>query len=275
MADQKISALTASTTPLVGTEVLPIVQSGTTKQVSVANLTAGRAVSMSTMTATGNTASVGGPASAWNSLFNALELAGNGAIMGVDSLNLFNNAFYNGSDYIYKTTAAATRLLTSGGEWNFYRAPSGTAGTAIVFGTPKMTLDASDNLTIAGTTATKASGTTWSNPSDVRLKDNIRDYAKGIAELMQIQVREWEYNGKGGTQAGLKGLGVVADEAMLVLPDTVSTYEAKLESDDKEVTAIKKFDATEITWLLVSTVQEQQTLIRNLTARLDALEGST
>jgi hypothetical protein len=45
MADLKISALTASTTPLAGTEVLPIVQSSTTKQVSVANLTAGRTVS--------------------------------------------------------------------------------------------------------------------------------------------------------------------------------------------------------------------------------------
>ena len=45
MADSKISALPASTTPLAGTEVLPIVQSTTTKQVSVANLTAGRAVS--------------------------------------------------------------------------------------------------------------------------------------------------------------------------------------------------------------------------------------
>jgi len=45
MADLKISALPASTTPLAGSEVLPIVQSSTTKQVSVANLTAGRAVS--------------------------------------------------------------------------------------------------------------------------------------------------------------------------------------------------------------------------------------
>jgi hypothetical protein len=42
MADTKISALPASTTPLAGTEVLPIVQSGVTKQVSVASLTAGR-----------------------------------------------------------------------------------------------------------------------------------------------------------------------------------------------------------------------------------------
>lgn len=44
MADVKISALPASTTPLGGTETVPLVQSGTTKKVSVDNLTAGRAV---------------------------------------------------------------------------------------------------------------------------------------------------------------------------------------------------------------------------------------
>jgi hypothetical protein len=45
MADVKISALPASTTPLAGTEVLPIVQSGATKQVAVSDLTVGRNVS--------------------------------------------------------------------------------------------------------------------------------------------------------------------------------------------------------------------------------------
>jgi hypothetical protein len=50
MADSKISALPASSTPLAGTEVLPIVQSSTTKQVSVANLTTGRAVSFASAT---------------------------------------------------------------------------------------------------------------------------------------------------------------------------------------------------------------------------------
>lgn len=44
MADKKISALTAAATPLAGTEVLPIVQAGNTVKVSVANLTAGRAI---------------------------------------------------------------------------------------------------------------------------------------------------------------------------------------------------------------------------------------
>jgi hypothetical protein len=59
MADLKISALPASTTPLAGTEILPIVQSATTRQVSVANLTAGRAVSALSLTST-NDATING-----------------------------------------------------------------------------------------------------------------------------------------------------------------------------------------------------------------------
>ena len=59
MADTKISALPASTTPLAGTEVLPIVQSSSTVQVSVANLTAGRAVATGALTVTGTLTATG------------------------------------------------------------------------------------------------------------------------------------------------------------------------------------------------------------------------
>jgi len=55
MADKKISALTAASTPLAGTEVLPIVQSGSTVKVSIANVTAGRSVSTKDLTATSGT----------------------------------------------------------------------------------------------------------------------------------------------------------------------------------------------------------------------------
>ena len=49
MADKKISALTGASTPLAGTEVLPIVQGGATVKVAVSDLTAGRVVSMSNL----------------------------------------------------------------------------------------------------------------------------------------------------------------------------------------------------------------------------------
>ena len=55
MADLKISQLTSATTPLAGTEVVPLVQSSTTKKVTVANLTAGRDVTTKSLTAAADT----------------------------------------------------------------------------------------------------------------------------------------------------------------------------------------------------------------------------
>lgn len=60
MSNAKISALTSATTPLAGTEVLPVVQSGVTKQVSVADLTAGRNIATAAITSTVNTANGAG-----------------------------------------------------------------------------------------------------------------------------------------------------------------------------------------------------------------------
>jgi hypothetical protein len=60
MADKKISQLTGASTPLAGTEVLPIVQSGSTVKVSAADVTAGRAVSAASVAVTGSTAPANG-----------------------------------------------------------------------------------------------------------------------------------------------------------------------------------------------------------------------
>jgi hypothetical protein len=56
MADVKISALPAATTPLSGAEILPIVQGGVTTQVSVTDLTAARTVEASTINVDANSA---------------------------------------------------------------------------------------------------------------------------------------------------------------------------------------------------------------------------
>lgn len=60
MPDAPISGLPAATTPLAGTEVLPIVQSGATDKVTVADLTAGRSVSALNFVPTGSTVPANG-----------------------------------------------------------------------------------------------------------------------------------------------------------------------------------------------------------------------
>jgi len=98
MADKKISALTASTTPLAGTEVLPIVQGGSTVKVSVANLTAGRTVSAASLdvVSAGNPLiTLRGTDGAYSSIFN-IQAAGGGislinATGGSNILSLYTN----------------------------------------------------------------------------------------------------------------------------------------------------------------------------------------
>jgi len=82
MSDKKISALTGATTPLAGTEVLPIVQSGATVKVSVDNLTIGKTVSMDKLLVGTGDSNAGVNlrkyTSAWNSSANVYPVpAGN------------------------------------------------------------------------------------------------------------------------------------------------------------------------------------------------------
>jgi hypothetical protein len=241
--------------------------------------TAGNAITFTqamTLDASGNVG-IGVTPSAWSSVYKTIQLGGTSANYITSNSGVFgftNNVYIDAVGAKYITTgSAASRHYQLNGAFVWENAPSGTADAAVTL-TTRMTLDASGNLTISGATATKASGTTWANPSDIRLKDNITDYSKGLAELMQVNVKEWTYNGKGGTTDGMKGLGVIADEIMTVLPDTVDNYQTKLNTDDEADTDIKKFDATEITWLMLNSIKEQQAMIDELKAKVAALEAA-
>ena len=176
----------------------------------------------------------------------------------------------DGDVTIGNTSSSSYRFNVAGGaSTRGLRVRSGGNGGITILdvadtnGNSGMLLQANGDFIIASSYAQKASGTTWANPSDIRLKDNIIDYTKGLTELAQVNVKSWEYNGKAGTTVGTKGLGVIADEIMQVLPETVDTYKAKLDLEDEEDADIKRFDATEITWLLVNAVKE-------LNAKVDA-----
>ena len=132
----------------------------------------------------------------------------------------------------------------------------------------QLKIDSAGNLTISGNTAVKQTGTTWVNPSDARLKENVKPYTKGLAELDRINPKTWVFNGKGGTVKGTEALGVIADEIEGVLPNTVSTHPTKLNLTDEFETEIKRFDASELTWLLVNSVKELKAEVEALKAQL-------
>jgi len=91
--------------------------------------------------------------SAWSGVGSAFELKGNAYIASTSQvLALATNCFFDGSNWIYKSTSNASRYETVFGENRWFTAPSGTAGNAISF-TQAMTLDASGNLRLGLTSA--------------------------------------------------------------------------------------------------------------------------
>jgi hypothetical protein len=91
--------------------------------------------------------------SAWTGAFKVLEIGSKGgALAGASGeMDIFNNAYNNGSNYIYGISSYATQFqMNNLGQFRWYNAPSGTAGNAITF-TQAMTLDASGNLIINDT----------------------------------------------------------------------------------------------------------------------------
>jgi hypothetical protein len=91
--------------------------------------------------------------SAWGSGRTAIQIGNdNSYLISNRNLVVGNNAFNNGTNWIYLTSGVNANLYAQleGGDHAWYTAPSGTAGNVITF-TQAMTLDASGRLSIGNT----------------------------------------------------------------------------------------------------------------------------
>jgi len=105
-----------------------------------------------TLDASGNLG-LGVTPSAWGVVTGLQVLNANVSSVGgnTNNSNFGSNFYYDGTNFRYIGTSFATNLKQLNGSFEFYTAPSGTAGNAISF-TQAMTLDASGRLGI-GTTS--------------------------------------------------------------------------------------------------------------------------
>ena len=98
----------------------------------------------------------------------------------------------------------------------------------------------------------------WTNASDERLKKNIIDIKYGLEDVLKIQPRSFQMKEVDGDYIGL-----IAQEIEKIIPEVVSgNPEEQLCLDYGSLVAVA-FKA----------IQDQQELIKSLTARITALEG--
>ena len=339
MADTKISALTSATLPLSGSELVPIVQSGTTVKTAISNIASnqpptpytanGVVYASSTSALTTGTALVfdganlglGVTPSAWGTGsggYKAINIGTYGAAYDYETsgaVGLASNCYATASNWIYTQSYGASRFESILGQHRWYTAPSGTAGNAITF-TQAMTLDASGNLlvgktaqsvsttgleitqggvirsTVADSTNASltnivysstaaayrfyvglagtvyATSTTITAISDQRLKENIRDLDEGLATVMALKPRKFDWKeGKGQNIKNARGF--IAQEFETVLPDMIEEWRDPAPEGEE---AYKAINANLIP-VLVKAIQELSAQVTSLTTRLTALEN--
>jgi hypothetical protein len=124
----------------------------------------------------------------------------------------------------------------------------------------------SHRLRVVGT-AGLSTGTAWTNTSDMRLKEDVKAYTRGLSEIMKINPIYYSYTEASGLKNEAKygqNIGISAQELNQIIPEAISVTDHKM----KDGTILK--DALELTkadamWLaLINAVKEQQAMIDEL-----------
>ena len=81
-----------------------------------------------------------------------------------------------------------------------------------------------NSLKVNSATTEKLTNTSWTNPSDKRLKKIIREYTKGLNEILQIRpiIYEFKENNRLNIVDPGEHVGIIAQEIQKVLPETVT-----------------------------------------------------
>jgi hypothetical protein len=212
-----------------------------------------------------------------------IQVQGSGSVTIGGSLTVTGGVAANGG--FTSTTMGAVSLQLSGGGVSVLNVTSGgitVAGTStfqqsiLANGTGDSVLSCPNGgITVAAINATqvncfgnayKPGGGVWSDNSDSRLKQNVTNYTTGLAAVTALNPVTYEFNGLAGTVTGVQHIGLIADDVQSIMPEMVSTRQAKLHPEDATVTDLLTLNSTALLFALVNAVKE-------LTARLAVLEA--
>jgi hypothetical protein len=110
-----------------------------------------------------------------------------------------------------------------------------------------------------------ATNTTISAISDIRYKENVRDLDAGLAKVMALKPRLYDW--KEGKGADIKNArGFIAQEFETVFPDLIDEWKDPAPEGEEPYKSVRQ----DLIPVLVKAIQEQQAIIESLKSRLDA-----
>jgi len=194
-----------------------------------------------------------------NLYFNQVNTNGKGSLVPYSTTGIMVAVNDRWSPAVPANASWNLELNTAGDTFLLHRAAGAGSGTT----DQNFQFTSTGNLTITGPTGTKSTGTTWANPSDPRLKQDLAPYTAGLAEVVQLV--PITYRLKASPDALCYGFDAAAVRA--IFPECVTETRMKLDPADAEETdGVLTFDMHPILVALVTAIKE-------LTARVVALEA--
>jgi len=183
-----------------------------------------------------------------------LDVSGNLAIGDGVSLTTFD---------LRDIADASWRLNTTNFRLNFFNDNGGPFSEKMVItNTGRVgigTTGPTYQLELSTDSAGKPTSGTWTVVSDKRLKTDVKAFTDGLDTIANINPVSYSLNGKAGTPKGSRGIGILAQDVQSVVPYCVSTFQAKLEPQDKSKTDLFAFDSSALTFVLINAVKELKT----------------
>jgi len=119
--------------------------------------------------------------------------------------------------------------------------------------------------------AYKAGGGQWAALSDARLKEDIRPYTRGLAELRALRPVRYKYKKEYWAASDRHFTGLIAQEVQDVVPEMVHPYQFQAIGD--KLMDVLAVDPSDLTYMLINAVKELDAENQQLKACLAAVEA--
>lgn len=114
-----------------------------------------------------------------------------------------------------------------------------------------------------------SASSTWAVISDIRLKQDVSPYQRGLSDILKLDPIAYRWNGKGGVpDDGIWHYGLSAQQVEESMPELVREME---HADGDEAMILKSYSPTDLTFALLNAIKELHAEIEDLKAKLQSL----
>jgi hypothetical protein len=151
--------------------------------------------------------------------------------------------------------------------------PDGSLSPILIFNTnyaggTKSNLFFQRNGTTVGSIESTASATSYNTSSDYRLKENVDYEFNALDRVAQLKPARFNFI---ADETNTLVDGFLAHEVQDIVPEAITGEKDAVDSEGNP--KYQGIDQSKLVPLLTKAIQEQQTIIDNLTTRIEALEG--